>query len=43
METQLKAYASGERVSPSDMMKDVAARMTDEDMKAVGNFIQGLK
>ncbi|MBQ9601080.1 MAG: cytochrome c4 [Neisseriaceae bacterium] len=43
VETQLKAYASGERVSPSDMMKDVAARMTDEDMKAVGNFIQGLK
>lgn len=43
VETQLKAYATGERTSPSDMMKDVASRMTDEDMKAVGNFIQGLK
>ncbi|ULJ63554.1 cytochrome c4 [Wielerella bovis] len=41
--TQLKAYASGERTSPNSMMEDVAKRMSEEDMKAVGNFIQGLK
>jgi cytochrome c553 len=37
---QLKAYQSGQRAN--DIMADVAQRMSDEDMKAVANFIQGL-
>lgn len=40
---QLKAYAAGGRTSPNQMMEDIASRMSDEDMKAVSNFIQGLK
>ncbi|MDO4433349.1 MAG: c-type cytochrome [Alysiella sp.] len=40
---QLKAYASGVRKSPNNMMEDVAGRMSEVEMKAVGNFIQGLK
>ncbi|MDO4878661.1 MAG: c-type cytochrome [Neisseria sp.] len=40
--TQLKAYASGQRTSPNGMMEDVAKRMSEDDMKAVANFIQGL-
>ena len=40
--TQLKAYASGQRTSPNAMMEDIAKRMSEEDMKAVANFIQGL-
>ncbi|XXQ68813.1 c-type cytochrome [Neisseriaceae bacterium B1] len=40
---QLKAYASGARKSPNNMMEDVAGRMSEAEMKAVGNFIQGLK
>lgn len=39
---QLKAYASGQRKSPNGMMEDIAKRMTEEEMNAVGNFIQGL-
>ncbi len=39
---QLKAYASGQRKSPSDMMGDIAKRMSEEEMNAVANFIQGL-
>ncbi|MDK4697675.1 c-type cytochrome [Kingella negevensis] len=41
--TQLKAYASGARKSPNNMMEDIAKRMNEEDMKSVANFIQGLK
>jgi cytochrome c553 len=37
---QLKAYQSGQRANA--IMADVAQRMSDEDMKAVANFIQGL-
>lgn len=40
---QLKAYASGARQSPANMMEDIAKRMSEDEMKAVGNFIQGLK
>ena len=40
---QLKAYASGARKSPNNMMEDIASRMNEEEMQAVGNFIQGLK
>lgn len=39
---QLKAYASGQRKSANGMMEDIAKRMSEEDMKAVANFIQGL-
>lgn len=39
---QLKAYAEGKRTSPNGMMESIAGRMTEEEMKAVGNFIQGL-
>lgn len=41
--TQLKSYASGERTSPNGMMETIAKRMSEEDMKAVGNYIQGLR
>ncbi|MDO5058898.1 MAG: c-type cytochrome [Neisseria sp.] len=40
--TQLKAYASGARTSPNGMMEDIAKRMSEDEMNAVGNFIQGL-
>ena len=40
--TQLKAYASGQRKSPNSMMEDVVKRMSEEEMNAVANFIQGL-
>lgn len=41
--TQLKAYASGARKSPNGMMEDISKRMNEDEMKAVANFIQGLK
>lgn len=37
----LNAYASGERAN--EMMNDIAARMTDEDIRAVSAFLQGLR
>ena len=37
---QLKAYAAHKRTG--NMMRDIAKRMSEEEMKAVGNFIQGL-
>ena len=37
---QLKAYQSGQRTN--NIMVDIANRMTEEEMNAVGNFIQGL-
>lgn len=37
---QLNAYKSGQRTNA--IMSDIAQRMSDEDMKAVANFIQGL-
>ena len=37
----LNAYASGER--PNEMMQDIAMRMTDEDIRAVSAFVQGLR
>lgn len=40
---QLKNYANGKRTSPNGMMETIAKRMSEEDMKAVGNFIQGLQ
>ncbi len=40
---QLKSYAKGERTSPNNMMEDIASRMSEEEIKAVSNFIQGLR
>ncbi|ASP17063.1 c-type cytochrome [Neisseria sp. 23W00296] len=40
--TQLKAYASGQRTSPNGMMEDIVKRMSEEEINAVANFIQGL-
>lgn len=37
----LQAYASGAR--RNTMMQDIASRMTDEDMRAVSAFLQGLR
>ncbi len=39
---QLKAYAAGQRTSANAMMETIAKRMNEEEMKAVGNYIQGL-
>lgn len=39
----LQAFASGARAnSPSGMMSDIASKLSDEDMKAVGHYVQGL-
>lgn len=40
---QLKAFRAGERANDAGkMMQNVAARMTDEEMKAVATYIEGL-
>lgn len=40
---QLKAYASGERkTDPNGMMRDIAGKLTEEQMRAVASFMQGL-
>ena len=42
--TQLRLYASGERRSdPNQMMRSIARNMTEEDIKAVSSYIQGLR
>jgi cytochrome c553 len=41
---QLRAYRSGERSSdPNQMMRNVAARLTDTEIAAVASYIQGLR
>jgi len=41
--TQLKAFRSGERANdPNKVMRMVAARMTDQEIAAVADYIQGL-
>ena len=41
---QLKAYRSGERTSdPGQMMRSIAARLTDNEIQAVASYIQGLR
>jgi len=43
IETQLKNFRSGERANdPGKMMQTVAIRMSDQDMKAVAEYISGL-
>jgi cytochrome c553 len=42
--TQLKAYASGERKpAGNSMMQDIATKLSDEDMRAVASYLQGLR
>ena len=41
---QLRLYASGERRSDSNqMMRSIARRMTEEDIRAVSSYVQGLR
>jgi len=43
-ENQLRAYASGARTSdgPSKVMRDIAEALTDEQIKAISSYVQGL-
>ena len=44
IESQMKAWRSGERANdPNAMMRTVAARLTDAEIKAVSDFIAGLR
>ncbi|MCS4532689.1 c-type cytochrome [Neisseria montereyensis] len=38
---QMKAYQSGQRQNP--IMADIASRLSDDELDAVANFIQGLR
>ena len=41
---QLRAYRAGERATDSNqMMRNVAALLSDEEIDAVASFIQGLR
>jgi cytochrome c553 len=41
---QLKAYRSGARTSDANqMMRSVAARLTDQEIDAVASYVQGLR
>ncbi len=41
---QLRAYRAGERASdPNQIMRNVAARLTDEEIAAVAAYVQGLR
>lgn len=43
-ESQLKAFRSGARANdPNGMMRGVTARMTDEEIKAVAQYVAGLR
>lgn len=43
-EIQLKAFRSGERANDyGAMMRNIASKMTDEEIKAVASYIQGLR
>ena len=44
IEAQLKAFRSGERANdPNRMMRMIAARLSDAEIKAVANYIAGLR
>jgi cytochrome c553 len=44
VEGQLKAFRSGTRANdPNGMMRGVTARMTDEEIKAVSQYVAGLR
>src|SRR5690625_3417796 len=41
--TQLQAYRAGERATdPNRMMRDVAERLSDEEIRAVSSYVEGL-
>jgi cytochrome c553 len=41
---QLKAYASGERKpAANSIMQTIAARLSDEEMRSVASYLQGLR
>ena len=44
-EKQLRDYASGSRVSDGKtrIMRDIAARLSDDDIKAIASYVQGLR
>ncbi|MEY3202178.1 MAG: hypothetical protein RIR70_1728, partial [Pseudomonadota bacterium] len=43
-EAQLKAFRAGERANDANkMMRMVATKMTDADIKAVSDYIAGLR
>lgn len=44
IEAQLKAFRSMQRANdPGQMMRNIAARMTDKEMQAVASYIHGLR
>ncbi len=44
VESQLKAFRSGARANdPNGMMRGVTARMTDDEIKAVSQYVAGLR
>lgn len=44
VEAQLKAFRSGTRANdPNGMMRDVTARLEDEDIRALAQYISGLR
>ena len=44
LEDQLNAFRTGKRKnSPNGMMESIAKRMTDEEIKAVSSYIEGLR
>lgn len=44
VETQLKAFRAGDRANdPNNMMRGVAARLDDREIKAVAEYISGLR
>ena len=44
LETQLKAFRTMQRANdPGQMMRNIAAKMTDDDIKAIASFTQGLQ
>jgi cytochrome c553 len=44
IETQLKAFRSMERANdPGRMMRNIAMKMSDAEIKAVASYIQGLR
>lgn len=44
LEDQLKAFQSGKRKnSPNQMMESIARRMSEEEIKAVSSYIEGLR
>ncbi|MGB5622904.1 MAG: c-type cytochrome [Gammaproteobacteria bacterium] len=40
---QLRLYASGERKGANQMMRGIASRMTEDDIRSVSAYIQGLR